>query len=193
MYIWPVWILWGLDRTVRLGRCVLLNIIRRPKCRNAFVEVIGLGGLRVTLKRRIPGGWGAGQHVFVTFPTVGLQSRALTMANAYEGEVDGDGAEMAFVVRTTDAQTRSLIDRALATGSCELPAVVEGPYGHPDDIRPFSTCVFIAGTFRFVMLLKDRDGLSGPTCLLGGTGVNYTLARMQQLFRCVDIFLRPPP
>ncbi|KAI1789546.1 hypothetical protein LXA43DRAFT_974245 [Ganoderma leucocontextum] len=165
VYVWPVWILCGLDRAFRLGRCLILNFILRPKCRNAFVEVIGLGGLRVTLKRKIPGGWRAGQHMFVAFPTAGLQSRALTIANAYEQEADlGDGAEMAFVVRTTDAQTRTLIDRALATGSCELPAVVEGPYGHPDDIRPFSTCVFIAG----------------------GTGVNYTLARMQQLFKDIN-------
>ena len=145
MYVWLVWVPWGLDRAVRLMRCLILNFVLRPKCRNAFVEVIGLGGLRVTLKRRIPGGWRAGQHVFEAFPTVGLHSRALTMANAYEEGADGDGAEIAFVVRTTDAQTRTLIDRALATGSCELPAVVEGPYGCPDDIRPYSTCVFIAG------------------------------------------------
>ncbi|KAM5540374.1 hypothetical protein V8D89_005832 [Ganoderma adspersum] len=164
VYVWPVWVLWGFDRAIRLGRCLVLNFVLRPKCRNAFVEVIGHGGLRVTLKRRIPGGWRAGQHVFVAFPTVGLHSRALTIANAYEQGADGDGAEIAFVVRTTDAQTRTLIDRALATGSCELPAVVEGPYGSPDDIRPFSTCVFIAG----------------------GTGVNYTLARMQQLFKDIN-------
>ncbi len=149
VYVWSVWILWGLDRAVRSTRCLLLNFILRPKCRNAFVEVIGLGGLRITLKRRIPGGWRAGQHVFVAFPTVGLhwQSRALTIANAYERDPDGDGAEMAFVMRTTDTQTRTLIDRALATGSCELPAIVEGPYGCPEDIRPYSTCVFIAGEF----------------------------------------------
>ncbi|PIL37017.1 transporter [Ganoderma sinense ZZ0214-1] len=164
VYVWSVWILWGLDRVVRLVRCLILNFILRPKCRNAFVEVIGLGGLRVTMKRRVPGGWRAGQHVFVTFPTVGLHSRALTIANAYEQGQDGDGADMAFVVRTMDAQTRTLIDRALATGSCELPAIVEGPYGCPDDIRPYSTCVFIAG----------------------GTGVNYTLARMQQLFKDIN-------
>lgn len=74
------------------------------------------------------------------------------MANADEGEADRDGAEMAFVVCTMDTQTRTLIDCALATGSCELPAVVEGPYGHPYDIRPFSTCVFIAGMFRAARL-----------------------------------------
>ena len=59
-------------------------------------------------------------------------------------------AEMVFIIRAMGGQTRTLLNRALKNGSCELTAFFDGPYGHPEDIRPFTTCIFIAGkTLRF--------------------------------------------
>ncbi|TBU64048.1 hypothetical protein BD310DRAFT_807240 [Dichomitus squalens] len=161
VYVWPCYVLWGFDRAVRLGRYLLFNVVLRPQKFTASVEVIRTDALRVTLKRRIPGGWTAGQHVFVAFPTLGLQSHPFTISNVYEKDADGKEAEITLIVRTMNGQTKKLMDRALPTGSCELPAMIDGPYGRPEDIRPFSTCVFIAG----------------------GTGVTYTLSRMHQLFK----------
>ncbi|RPD81263.1 hypothetical protein L226DRAFT_566050 [Lentinus tigrinus ALCF2SS1-7] len=172
-YIWGVWAIWLFDRLLRGGRYILLNLVLRPSNAKARIEAIGADGLRITLRRRIAGGWRAGQHVFLAFPTLGLQSHPFTIGNVYDplpradnkskGE-DKEEAEMVFLVRAMKGQTRTLLERAAPTGSCELPAMVDGPYGHPEDIRPFSTCVFIAG----------------------GTGVTYTLARMHQLFRDVN-------
>ncbi|KAI0772096.1 hypothetical protein BD413DRAFT_492758 [Trametes elegans] len=161
-YIWPIYIIWGFDRVFRGGRYLLFNVILKPKSSKAIVEHIGSDGLRVTIKRRIPGGWKAGQHVFLAFPKLGLESHPFTIGNIYEKEEDNE-AEMLFIVRAMGGQTRMLIDRAVPDGTCELTALFDGPYGHPEDIRAFTTCIFIAG----------------------GTGVTYTVARMHQLFKDV--------
>ncbi|KAI0638039.1 ferric reductase NAD binding domain-containing protein [Trametes polyzona] len=162
-YVWPCYVIWGFDRLLRWARYSLFNFILRPKDRKAHIESIGADGLRVTLKRRIPGGWKAGQHVFLAFPALGIESHPFTIGNVYEKEEGSDEAEMVFIVRAMGGQTRMLMDRALVTGSCELNAFFDGPYGHPEDIRAFTTCVFISG----------------------GTGVTYTVARMHQLFKDV--------
>lgn len=162
-YIWPCYVIWGFDRLFRGSRYVLFNLILRPKNRKALIEDIGSDGLRVTLKRRIPGGWKAGQHVFLAFPGLGIESHPFTIGNIYEKEEGGDEAEMLFIIRAMGGQTRMLMNRAMPTGTCELNALFDGPYGHPEDIRAFTTCIFIAG----------------------GTGVTYTVARMHQLFKYV--------
>ncbi|KAI0368123.1 hypothetical protein BV20DRAFT_999348 [Pilatotrama ljubarskyi] len=164
LYVWPVWILWGFDRLLRGSRYLLFNIIMKPENPNARIECIGAEGLRVTLRRRIPGGWKAGQHVFLAFPKLGIESHPFTIGNVYERQEGSDEAEMMFIIRTQGGQTRLLMDLAAPLGSCEIKALFDGPYGHPEDIRPFSTCVFVAG----------------------GTGVTYTLARMHQLLKDVN-------
>ncbi|KAI9001421.1 ferric reductase NAD binding domain-containing protein [Trametes punicea] len=161
-FVWPVWVIWGFDRLLRGGRYLLFNVVLKPKHLQARVESIGANGLRVSLRRRIPGGWKAGQHVFLAFPRLGIESHPFTISNVYEKDESGE-AEMVFIIRAMGGQTRMLHDLAMRTGSCELTALFDGPYGHPEDIRPFSTCVFIAG----------------------GTGVTYTIARMHQLFKDV--------
>ncbi|KAL1944169.1 hypothetical protein VTO73DRAFT_3354 [Trametes versicolor] len=163
MYMWAVWAIWGFDRLVRASRYILFNLLlpcTRPK---ALVECIRAKGLRVTLKRKIPGGWKAGQHAFLAFPKLGIESHPFTILSVYEKDQASSEAEMVFIIRAMGGQTNTLLDLAMPTGHCELTALVDGPYGHPEDIRPFSTCVFIAG----------------------GTGVTYTMARMHQLFRDV--------
>ncbi|KAH9853631.1 ferric reductase NAD binding domain-containing protein [Lenzites betulinus] len=159
--VWPCYVIWGFDRALRGSRYVLYNFILRPKNRKAVIEYIGADGLRVTLRRRIPGGWIAGQHVFLAFPALGIQSHPFTIGSVYEKEEGGNEAEMLFIVRVQGGQTKTLMKRAMPTGRCELNAFFDGPYGHPEDIRAFTTCIFIAG----------------------GTGVTYTVARMHQLFK----------
>ncbi len=178
IYMWGMWAVWAFDRLFRAGRYVLFNLILRPRpspdadsssssTLNARITAIGADGMRVALRRRVLGGWQAGQHAFLAFPTLGLQSHPFTIASIYDAHRGGAGstgetgtkekvekrsgkeeeAEMVFLIRAMDGQTRTLLHRALASesGSFELPAMVDGPYGHPEDIRPFETCVFIAG------------------------------------------------
>ncbi|KAI0723151.1 hypothetical protein C8Q76DRAFT_386444 [Earliella scabrosa] len=169
VYIWGVWGIWGFDRLCRFGKYILLNYILRPRTSiaqesplNALVEHIGGAGIRITVRRRLPWGWRAGQHALVAFPSVGLQSHPITIANIYEPRENNE-ADMVFIVRAENGISGTLLDRVLstATGKCEVPAMIDGPYGVPPDIRPYSTCVFIAG----------------------GTGVAYTLPRLHQLLR----------
>ena len=145
IYVWPVWIIWGFDRILRASRYLLFNVILKPKDPKARIEDIGAGGLRVSLRRRIPGGWKAGQHAFIAFPKLGIESHPFTIGNICEKDESTGEAEMVFIIRAMGGQTRTLHDLASPSGSCELAAFVDGPYGQPEDLRPFSTCVFIAG------------------------------------------------
>ena len=167
-YIWGAWAIWLFDRLFRGGRYVLFNLILRPSRSTARIEAVGADGLRITLRRRIPGGWKAGQHAFLAFPTLALQSHPFTIGNIYEPgpSAEGKEAEMVFIIRAMQGQTRVLMDRAIAdpTGCCELPAMIDGPYGHPEDLRPFSTCVFIAGAYLLALCdLPWGMGRSGPS------------------------------
>lgn len=145
MYMWAVWAIWGFDRLVRAGRYMLFNLLLPSTSPKALVECIRAKGLRVTLKRRMPGGWKAGQHAFLAFPKLGIESHPFTILSVYDKDEASGEAEMVFIIRAMGGQTSTLLDLAMPTGSCELTALVDGPYGHPEDIRPFSTCVFIAG------------------------------------------------
>ena len=83
--------------------------------------------------------------MFLSFPTIGvLQSHPFTIANiAEEGEKK---SKMVWIVRTRDGLTKRLKDYAEAkSGATTAPVFMDGPYGAPPDITPFSTCVFIAG------------------------------------------------
>lgn len=50
-----------------------------------------------------------------------------------------------FIIRVRDGLTSTLKKRVLEKGTCQVPVLLEGPYGGPPDITPFTTCVFIAG------------------------------------------------
>ncbi|EMD40873.1 hypothetical protein CERSUDRAFT_111454 [Gelatoporia subvermispora B] len=163
-YIWPCWIIWAIDRFGRLGRVLLFNFILRVRDSKARVEPLGGDTTRVTLRRRVLGGWTAGQHVFVSFPTLGPgQSHPFTIANVAP-EKGSQEAEMVFVVRACSGLTRKLLQRAEEYGKHELPVTIDGPYGCPPDLSPFKTCIFIAG----------------------GSGVSFVLPRMIDLFRAVS-------
>ncbi|KAI0774134.1 hypothetical protein C8Q74DRAFT_811244 [Fomes fomentarius] len=173
--IWGMWAIWGLDRVLRASRHIH-NLITRPFKLNANVSVVSEDGLRISIRRKIWGGWRGGQHAFLAFPTLGLQSHPFTVASIFEGDgkkkeesteaggqAEGDDdPELIFFVRVKNGQTRKLADLA-RDGSYELPALIDGPYGCPEDIRPFTTCIFIAG----------------------GSGITYALSRMHQLLKDV--------
>ncbi|OCH90968.1 hypothetical protein OBBRIDRAFT_875289 [Obba rivulosa] len=164
-YIWPCWIIWSIDRFGRYGRILLFNFVLRVKDPKARVEPLGGDTTRVTLRRRVLGGWTAGQHVFLAFPTLGPgQSHPFTIANVAP-ESGSKEAEMVFVIRACNGLTRQLLERAEKDGKCELPVTIDGPYGCPPDLSAFETCIFVAG----------------------GSGISFVLPRMTDLFRAVSV------
>ncbi|TCD71920.1 hypothetical protein EIP91_000052 [Steccherinum ochraceum] len=164
IYIWPCFALWGFDRLCRYIRFVSFNSFFVSRKCTGTVEVVTTDTLRLTMRRRVPFGWKAGQHMFLSFPTVHpLQSHPFTISTVYEGSRLGLGGiqELIFITRARNGLTRSLYDKVLDTGSMDLPILVDGPYGAPPDITPFSTCIFVAG----------------------GSGITYNLPRFEDVVR----------
>ncbi|KAL7411008.1 hypothetical protein BDY24DRAFT_417348 [Mrakia frigida] len=75
MWVWPSFLIWGLDRFVRLGKTIFLNKLwlsfsskTGAEERTAVVESLHGGALRVTLPRSMR--WTPGQHAYLVCPTV---------------------------------------------------------------------------------------------------------------------------
>ena len=111
--------------------------------------------------------------MFLAFPTIGpIESHPFTITGlpkpvsvAKEGATDETSTEleMVWIVRARRGLTARLKEYILlknrsktgdgaewnpnVTLTASLPVFMDGPYGAPADIRPFETCVFIAGTF----------------------------------------------
>ncbi|TCD71718.1 hypothetical protein EIP91_005484 [Steccherinum ochraceum] len=157
-YIWPALVLWAFDRLVRLGRWILLNNLVHPRKSSGQIDLVTDDTLLFTIRRRIPFGWRAGQHVYLSLPTLGrLQSHPFTIATIPSGDSKQD--ELIFIVRVRGGLTKKLKEHIVEFGPSETPMFLDGPYGAPPDITPFSTCVFMAG----------------------GSGISYTLPRLEEL------------
>ncbi|THH32759.1 hypothetical protein EUX98_g1465 [Antrodiella citrinella] len=160
-YFWPSFIAWGIDRIARLVRVLLLNSVFKLPKDLGQVALVTSDTLLITIKRHVPRGltWRSGQHMFVAFPTLGPgQSHPFTIASVVER--DAREQELVFIARVREGFTRCLKDHVLEVGgACDVPIILDGPYGSPPDITPFSTCVFIAG----------------------GSGVTFTLPRFEDL------------
>lgn len=145
-YFWPSFLVWGIDRGIRLLRVLLLNSIFKPQKDSGHVELITPDTLLFTTKRHVPAGlrWLPGQHMFVSFPTLGPgQSHPFTICSI--AEKGAKEQELVFLARVRKGFTRRLKDHVLESGPCDVPIILDGPYGVPADITPFSTCIFVAG------------------------------------------------
>ncbi|KAF7789159.1 hypothetical protein EIP86_000096 [Pleurotus ostreatoroseus] len=176
-YIIACFVVWGFDRLVRWTRYTLLsNFFSKNSCR-AHCELIDSDTIRVTTTRTfliplswkypsfLPGSaWQAGQHFFLAFPTLGpLESHPMTIANIPESE--GRDQEIIWIVRTREGLTRRLKNWLIEKGGQgDIPLMLDGPYGAPDDITPYRTCIFIGG----------------------GSGVTYTMSRLRGLLKDVN-------
>ncbi|KAJ3540668.1 hypothetical protein NM688_g6196 [Phlebia brevispora] len=158
-YIWPCWLIWGIDRVCRWLRYIILSNFHAPNKTPAELELVNQDTIRITVRRWVPFGWRGGQHMFLAFPTLGpIESHPFTIATL--PDADGKQKEMVWIVRARDGFTKRLRDHLVdKDGACRAPVFLDGPYGTPPDITPFDTCVFIAG----------------------GSGVTYTMPRMREV------------
>ena len=68
----------------------------------------------------------------------------MTIANIPESE--GRDQEIIWIVRTREGLTRRLKNWLIEKGGQgDIPLMLDGPYGAPDDITPYRTCIFIGG------------------------------------------------
>ncbi|KAL4242036.1 Ferric/Cupric Reductase Transmembrane Component [Abortiporus biennis] len=143
-YLWPGIIVWGLDRFIRYFYYAFRNHLFHPKKSCGTLELVSHDALRLTIKRCFVGGWIAGQHMFLSFPSVNpTQSHPFSISTVSDGdEIEKD---LIFIMRVRGGLTKTLREHVIGHGTCELPVFMDGPYGLPADITGFSTCVFVAG------------------------------------------------
>ncbi|KAI0036037.1 FAD-binding domain-containing protein [Vararia minispora EC-137] len=157
-YVWPIWVIWGFERIVRGLRYLVLNVFCLPRSSvssTAELVLVTPDTARVRLARRMPLGWAPGQHAFLQFPSVSkfyFESHPFSITSIPE-RGEGDADELVFYVRARNGVTRRMIELAGRKPGARVPVNIDGPYGHPTDLKPYRTCVLVAG----------------------GTGVSYTL------------------
>ncbi|TFY82597.1 hypothetical protein EWM64_g1407 [Hericium alpestre] len=168
-YIWPALMVWGFDRFLRLVRVIYTSRAwGRRGWSQASIELLSEDTIRLTLRQRLT--WTPGQHAYVILPTVSTlptEAHPFTIASI-PGDLNGTPSdkekEVVFLIRGRDGFTGRLREHAVRNGSCSVPAMLDGPYGCPPDLRPFSTCILIAG----------------------GSGVSYTLPLMMEAVRAAN-------
>jgi len=146
-YIWPALLIWAFDRTIRLILLAWNNMIRNSKnIENALVELLSEDTVRLTLRRNIS--WTPGQHAYVVLPTVStlpFEAHPFTIASIPNPSGKDGASDVVFIIRGRNGFTRRLQQYASRGNGSSVPALLDGPYGFPPDLRGFSTCVMIAG------------------------------------------------
>lgn len=163
-YVWPCFLVWGLDRTLRLSRAVYLKYWQsRATEHTALVEILSSDSIRltVTFPSTSAVGWTPAQNAYVTIPAVSplfpLEAHPFTIATidspvpipspsslnpAKEEKV------MKFIIRSRKGFTRRLYEYASqkgVNGVCRVSAWVDGPYGPASHVHGYPTVILIAG------------------------------------------------
>ncbi|KAF8589882.1 hypothetical protein K439DRAFT_1404572 [Ramaria rubella] len=191
-YLIPSFILWALDRALRLLRIVRNNPFLRGASRepstsfNITAELLSPTMVRLVLKRSMS--WRPGQSAFLSIPRIShipFESHPFTIASiprqddvvssssvlgsSTEGtlrESDcGDNNELVFLIKAREGFTKRLRDTVQRQDGGGLPSsvYVDGPYGSPPDLSAFESVILISG----------------------GSGVSYTLSQLQGIVRNV--------
>ncbi|KAI5117834.1 hypothetical protein M0805_003311 [Coniferiporia weirii] len=176
-YAWPPFIVWGLDRLLRLSRVIYIRRLSSQKPSgpaNALVEILPTDAIRVTL--RIPSSkllsWRPGQHAFLTVPSVSrspLEAHPFTIASL--DAPDGGEVDLKLIIRARTGFTRRLYDYTVRASSeaplsnealeCRVSAYIDGPYGSPPSVNTYPNVILIAG----------------------GSGISYTLPVLLDIAR----------
>ncbi|TFK43398.1 FAD-binding domain-containing protein [Crucibulum laeve] len=164
-YIWPALLVWAFDRSLRGVRLLWNNRVWARKdsgFSTATVELLSEDTIRLSLRRKIT--WTPGQHAYVILPTIStlpVEAHPFSIASIPELVGASDDNNVVFLIRGKGGFTQRLRDHATRNAISTVPALLDGPYGCPPDLRPFSTCILIAG----------------------GSGISYTLPLLLNLIR----------
>ncbi|KAG9087759.1 hypothetical protein FRC06_002376 [Ceratobasidium sp. 370] len=166
---WPALAIWGLDRTLRALRLIVLNKLwlnifpMGKTINNATIERVSHDTVRLTVRRNFK--WTSGQHAFILAPSVArfpFEAHPFTIASSYATGTKPQASneqDLVFIIRTRDGFTKRLLEASETRQS--IPVYVDGPYGAPPNLSHYSTCVFFAG----------------------GSGISYTLPLLIDLVR----------
>lgn len=148
-YIWPALVIWAFDRALRLLRVLWNNRVwSGTKYTQATVARLSADTVSLTFTRKFS--WRAGQHVYITLPSISdypTQAHPFTIAsisNCLDGPPD---KEVVLLIRGREGFTKRLLAYASKTTEAPVTALIDGPYGCPPDLRRYSTAVLIAGEY----------------------------------------------
>ncbi|KAI0367299.1 iron reductase [Pilatotrama ljubarskyi] len=174
-YVWPCFIIWGLDRAIRLGRLIYYNhlyfgLSEVSHRLDASVELLSPQLVRLHLKRPPHFRWTPGQTAYLAMPSVSkfpIESHPFTIASVdarydlgdakrprlADVEKNGSDAEADPTLYWNELvfliQVREGYTRRLADAAVEgekVKVLVDGPYGFSPDLDNDDTVVLIAGS-----------------------------------------------
>lgn len=167
--MWPCFLVWGVDRLLRLIRMVTFNHLYFGFSKNkgnldGTVELLSPHFVRLRLNRPAHFHWGAGQTAFLTMPGVSrmpweahpftissIDASAKSIA-AVEKEPGVSGEtlpywkELVFLINVRDGFTKRLA-QAAEKGE-KVKVLVDGPYGFTPSLGNDETVVLVAGASR---------------------------------------------
>ncbi|KAJ3014290.1 hypothetical protein NUW54_g1341 [Trametes sanguinea] len=174
-YVWPSFLIWGLDRAIRFARLVYYNHLyfgfsSASHSLDATVELLSPHFVRLYMQRPSHFRWTPGQTAFLTMPTVSgfpLEAHPFTIASVDEryqlegskvSELPGmdkslGDAPAADVAPFWNELTFLINVRegftkrlaAIANEGRKVKVLVDGPYGFSPDLTNDDTVVLVAG------------------------------------------------
>ncbi|KAG6826265.1 hypothetical protein H0H92_000516 [Tricholoma furcatifolium] len=169
-HIWPTFIVWALDRTLRLIRILVYNTAYFKKGSRAQLQVRAPNFVRVTLQRPAYLHWQPGQSAYLRIPgafSTLFESHPFTIASidappevtklddiAKEEEADHtvqDGKSLSFIIGVRSGFTQRLLRAIAVEGKHQMKVIFEGPYGSPPRLDGFGTVVLIADCIDWIV------------------------------------------
>ncbi|KAL0069415.1 hypothetical protein AAF712_003440 [Marasmius tenuissimus] len=173
-FVWPSFVIWGLDRLIRGLRLLVYNLSyfgfgRGAERLDASVELLSPTLVRVSLKRPPHFHWSPGQTAFLILPdvsTLPFEAHPFTIAS-FDSRLSKGEIITKFERTPEDLVTNSLFateslwkelvflvsvqegfTKRLAERAAKggtVKAYVDGPYGVSPDATSYDTSVFVAG------------------------------------------------
>ncbi|KAI8973097.1 iron reductase [Trametes punicea] len=184
-YLWPCFIVWGVDRVIRLGRLIYHNHLyfgfsSVSRQLDASVELLSPQMIRLRLKRPPHFRWTPGQEAFLVMPTVSrliIESHPFTIASVDTRYTLGDRQTS----RTPDGEksdSDSSSDPDATAYWNELVFLIQVREGFTRRLARIAekeekVKVLVDGPYGFPPNLGGDDTV---VLIAGGSGVSYTLS-----------------
>ncbi|TBU43175.1 ferric reductase NAD binding domain-containing protein [Dichomitus squalens] len=170
-YVWPSFLIWALDRFIRVARVVYYNHLyfgfsSKSDRLDASVELLSPHFVRLHISRPPHFNWTPGQTAFLVMPTVSgnpLEAHPFTIASVdshyqlttaekpdLEKKASSDAVDIApywkelvFLINVREGFTKRLA--AIAQKGEKVKVLIDGPYGFSPNLDNDDTVVLVAG------------------------------------------------
>ncbi|KAF9444633.1 hypothetical protein P691DRAFT_807110 [Macrolepiota fuliginosa MF-IS2] len=183
-FVWPAFLLWGLDRLIRVLRIATHSIMKKSSgpvstteaktnpptevITNPKLELLSSQFVQLTIPKPRFFHWRPGQCAYLTFPGVSaspLEAHPFTISTIDDGS---ENSHLKFFIRVQKGATKRLFNSA--EGSGEVRVLLDGPYSSPPLLIGYDTVLLIAGgsgvafTLPLFLDLIKRSKQRGPMC-----------------------------